>query len=177
MVVAEAAKAASQADQQQWIGKFYGEYFGWVNFLGLILQLFLVSRIFKYIGVRGALFVLPSLALLGYSLVLFAPLLAVVRIAKILENSTGYSLQNTARHALFLPVSREAKYKAKSAIDAFFWRIGDLLQAAIVFVGTQMALDIRGYGSGKSDVRCIVVGPGRGLHREHRKLSPNPASP
>jgi len=39
-----------------------------------------------------------------------------VRVGKILENSTDYSVQNTVRQALFLPTSREAKYKAKAAI-------------------------------------------------------------
>ena len=51
------------------------------------------------------------------------------RVLKILDNSSDYSIQNTARQALFLPTSREAKYKAKAAIDAFFMRFGDVLQA------------------------------------------------
>ena len=71
-------------------------------------------------GVRGALFILPVLALVNYSIIAVAPILAVVRIGKILENSTDYSIQNTLRQALFLPTSREAKYKAKAAIDTFF---------------------------------------------------------
>ena len=54
---------------------------------------------------------------------------------KIFENSTDYSIQNTTRQALFLPTSREAKYKAKQAIDSFFVRFGDMLQAVVVFVG------------------------------------------
>jgi hypothetical protein len=32
-----------------------------------------------------------------------------IRFAKIVENTTNYSLQNTARYALFLPTSTEAK--------------------------------------------------------------------
>ena len=64
------------------------------------------------------------------------PLLSVVRIGKTLENATDYSIQNTTRHGLFLPTTREAKYKAKAAIDTFFWRAGDVLQAGIVFAGT-----------------------------------------
>ena len=36
------------------------------------------------------------------------PLLAVVRIGKVFENSTDYSFQNTLRQALFLPTTREA---------------------------------------------------------------------
>jgi len=42
---------------------------------------------------------------------------------------------NTTRHALFLPVSREAKFDGKTAIDTFFWRMGDLIQAAVIFAG------------------------------------------
>jgi AAA family ATP:ADP antiporter len=71
------------------------------------------------------------------------PLLAYVRIAKIFENSTDYSLQNTTRQTLFLPTSREAKYKAKAAIDSLFVRAGDLCSAGLVFVGAQFAFTTR----------------------------------
>ncbi len=60
----------------------------------------------------------------------------MVRWAKTAENSTDYSLQNTVRNVLFLPMTREQKYKAKQVIDAFFWRAGDVLSAVLVFVGT-----------------------------------------
>jgi AAA family ATP:ADP antiporter len=56
--------------------------------------------------------------------------------AKTAENATDYSLQNTVRNILFLPTTREQKYKAKQAIDTFFVRLGDLLSAGVVFVGT-----------------------------------------
>ncbi len=39
--------------------------------------------------------------------------------------------QRTAVQALVLPTSREAKYKAKAAIGAFFKRFGDVLQGAL----------------------------------------------
>ena len=136
----EAAKAVGEAanlsDQRgTWAGVFISDVFLWQNLLGLLIQLFLVSRIFKWIGVRGAMFVLPCIALGGYAMLAAMPVLAVVRLAKIVENATDYSLQNTVRHALFLPTTREAKYKAKAAVDTFFVRTGDALQALIVFVG------------------------------------------
>ena len=70
----------------------------------------------------GALFFLPVISLAGYSMIAFFPILGYIQVAKIFENSTDYSLQNTARQALFLPTSREIKYKAKAAIDTFFVR-------------------------------------------------------
>ena len=39
----------------------------WQNVLSLAIQFFLVSRIFKYLGIGGALFVLPVLALGSYT--------------------------------------------------------------------------------------------------------------
>jgi ATP:ADP antiporter, AAA family len=121
------------------IGQFFGGFYSWVNLVGFLIQTFLVSRIFKYLGVGAALFILPLIALAGYSFIIFAPILAIVRTAKILENATDYSLNNTVRHALFLNTSREAKYKAKAAIDTFFVRFGDLIQAGVVYLGATLA--------------------------------------
>jgi AAA family ATP:ADP antiporter len=92
----------------------------------------------KYLGVRVALLFLPVIALGGYMLLAIYPILSAVRWAKTAENATDYSLQNTVRNVLFLPTTREEKYKAKQAIDTFFVRIGDLLSAALVFVGTTL---------------------------------------
>ena len=135
--ISESAQHLPKADQARFIGQFYGDYFSWVNVLGLAMQTFLVSRLFKWIGIGGALFVLPAISLTGYSMLAFVPLLGVIRSVKILENSTDYSLNNTVRHALFLPTSREAKYKAKAATDTFFVRGGDVVSAACVFAGTR----------------------------------------
>jgi AAA family ATP:ADP antiporter len=121
---------------ETYIVKFYGGFFTWVNFSGLLLQLFLVSRILKYLGVRIALLFLPILAIGGYSLIVFFPILSIIRWSKTAENATDYSLQNTVRQVLFLPTTREEKYKAKQAIDTFFVRAGDVLSAALVFLGT-----------------------------------------
>ena len=167
---AVASGAMTANDMKAAIGAFYGNFFGWVNMLGFLIQTFIVSRLFKYVGVRGALFVLPLIALTSYGFMAVLPILAVVQVAKVLENSTDYSIQNTARHALFLPTSRDAKYKAKAAIDAFFWRVGDLAQAGVVLVGTQMALSTQQFAwinVAFVSVWFVVL---VGIYREHRKL-------
>ncbi len=108
------------------------------NLIALIIQLLFVSRIFKWIGVGGALLFLPILALGGYALISFGATLVLVRWVKSLENGTDYSLQNTTKAALFLVTKREEKYKAKAAIDTFFVRGGDTLSALAVLAGTQL---------------------------------------
>jgi AAA family ATP:ADP antiporter len=142
-----------------------------VNLLGLVLQAFFVSRIFRYIGVRGALFILPAIAATGYTAIALIPTFFAVQWTKVFENGTDYSVQNTTKQALFLPTSREAKYKAKQAIDAFFVRFGDMLQAAVVFVGVQLAFSIRGFAL----VNIVLTGVWFllviGIRREHEKLT------
>jgi len=133
---AHGAAALEGMDAKKVIGEFYGNFQTMVNVLSALVQAFFVSRILKYFGVRIALLVLPVVALVGYSAMAFVPLLAFIRGAKLAENSLDYSLQNTTRNALYLPTSREAKYKAKQANDTFFVRFGDVLSAGLVFAGT-----------------------------------------
>ena len=143
LIVAEATtRFGSTTDNPaavQFITAFSGSIGATVNLVGFLLQLFVASRVLRFMGVRGALFILPILALVNYSIIAVAPILAVVKWGKILENSTDYSIQNTVRQALFLPTSREAKYKAKAAIDTFCTRIGDVLSAGFVAIGAAYA--------------------------------------
>jgi AAA family ATP:ADP antiporter len=154
------------------LGALSGANQTWWNLIALLSQLFLISRIFKYIGVRGALFIMPLVALGGYTLTALLPIFGIVRITKIIENGTDYSIQNTTRHALFLPTSREAKYKAKQAIDAFFVRAGDFLQAVVVFVGSWFALTVQQFAVVNVLFVVLALALVAGIRREHKKLVP-----
>jgi AAA family ATP:ADP antiporter len=139
---AQVADSGGALDAGALIAAFYGDFQFWVTLVGLAIQLFLVARIYRHVGVRGALLVQPVVVAIGYGLLALGPLLGgfvpvftLIRLVKIAENSIDYSLMNTTRHALFLPVDRDAKYDGKTAIDSFFWRFGDLLQAGAVYAG------------------------------------------
>jgi AAA family ATP:ADP antiporter len=131
-----AAGTLTHHEARQFIGAFYSDYFGVVNLVGMVLQLFAVSRLIKWIGVPAGLLMLPVVALGSYAVAALLPTLVAVRWAKIAENSVDYSLMNTVRHMLFLPTTREEKYKAKQVIDSFAARVGDVVSAGIVYLGT-----------------------------------------
>jgi AAA family ATP:ADP antiporter len=71
----------------------------------------------------------------------------MVRTEKTAENSLDYSLHNTLRQALFLPTDRDRKYKAKAAVDTFFFRMGDVIAGlGIVFVLVEvLGLGVRAF--------------------------------
>ena len=143
----------------------------WQNLLVVLIQLLLVSRIFKYLGVGGALFILPTIALGSYGLFAIAPVLALIRVAKVTENATDYSLQNTLRRALFLPTSREAKYKALNAVETFFWRSGDMLSAVATFVVLdRLSLGVRSFAALNLGIVVVWIVIAIGLSRENRRL-------
>jgi ATP:ADP antiporter, AAA family len=132
------ARMLAAASRKHFIGAFYGDFQTWVSVVTAVVQIAVVGRVFKKVGVGGALFFLPLIAVTGYGASAAVPLLAVVAAVKVVENSTDYSLQNTIQQTLFLPTSRDAKYKAKSAIDTLSVRLGDLASTALIFVGAQL---------------------------------------
>ncbi len=154
------------------VGQFYGQFFFYVNLVALAIQMFVVSRIFKYFGVQAALFVLPVIAFAGYLAIGLLGGLAILRSAKIAENATDYSLQNTVKQVLFLPTSRAAKYKAKAAIDTFFVRFGDAVSAALVWLGLhQLAFTARDFALVNVVLCGAWIAVCAGIARHHRRLT------
>lgn len=174
-VVEQASRlAAEQAgfNKEAFIGGFYGTFFFWVNIATICIQAFLVSRIVKHLGMAGALFALPIVALGTYGLVAAGAGFALLRVVKMAENSTDYSVMNTAKQMLWLPTTREEKYKAKQAIDTFFVRAGDVLSAGLVFAGTSwLSLNVAGFGKANILLVFLWLGLAALLLREYNKVS------
>ncbi len=172
---ADAASQSPAPGMTKSIHNAFMDYQFLTNLIALFIQLFLVSRIFRWVGVGGALLFLPLVALGGYGLISFGAVFVLVKWVKALENGTDYSLQNTTKAALFLVTPREEKYKAKAAIDTFFVRGGDTLSALAVFLGTTfLGFRIERYalvnvaGVAVWLVLCVLI------IRERRKLWPRP---
>ena len=171
---ADAALAADPSfDTNAYIGAFYGKFFFWVNIVAVGFQLFLVSRLVKYLGLAGVLFALPLTSFAAYGVIAVGVTsLGLVRWLKTAENSTDYSVMNTARQLLWLPTTREEKYKAKQAVDSFFVRLGDLVSAVVVFVGTTwLALGVQGFALLNVGVVVAWLALAVVLVRENRRLS------
>jgi AAA family ATP:ADP antiporter len=141
------------------IGAAYSRLFSTVNLVGFLLQMFVVSRVFKFLGVGKSLFVHPIVALAGYLLMLRAPSITTMAWVKVADNSIDYSLGNTTKQALWLPTSRAAKYKAKQAVDSFFVRAGDVIQAGLVFAGERLSFAVPAFAA----VNIVLVGAWLGV--------------
>jgi AAA family ATP:ADP antiporter len=160
------------ADPTSFIGEYMANYFLWVNIVALLIQAFLVSRIVRYAGIAGVVLALPVVAIGTYGLAAVGVTLVTMRWAKTAENSVDYSIMNTAKQMLWLPTTREQKYKAKQAIDTFFVRTGDLVAAGVVFLGVQvLSLSTRGVALTNLALIAVSLVLAFRLIREHRRLS------
>ena len=77
----------------------------------------------------GADLHMPLLSAVGFAAIGFAPILTVLATFQILRRAAGFALLRPAREVLFTVLRRGDKYKAKSLIDTFGYRLGDQIGA------------------------------------------------
>ncbi len=102
---------------------FFGNFFSLMGVAALFFQLFLTTRIHKALGVGVALRVLPAslgagtLALLITASALPGSLLIAVLGLKLIESGMRYSIDDSSRELLFLPLTRDDRVEAKAFVD------------------------------------------------------------
>ncbi len=139
----EIAGREAPGAEREYIGRFMGQYCSTLTLVGFLIQLLLVSRIIQFAGLARALLVTPLAFAAGYLLVGIVPAFLLLQSVLIVQRSFDYSLLNTTRNALLLPMGRDAKYQAKTAIDTFFYRTGDLLATGSIVGATRLFDDAR----------------------------------
>lgn len=154
------------------IGVIMGEFYGLQNLVTFLLALFVVSRAIRFLSIRGAILVLPIVMIIGYGVIAFVPIFSIIRLVKIIEKGTNYSLNNAVRGALFLPTSQTATYEGKTTIDSFFWRFGDFAQAGIIFVGLNwFGMELAHMAILNMALAGVMLWLATLIGREYRKLS------
>ena len=115
-----------------------------VNTLTLLGQLFLTGKLLKWLGVTPTLIIMPAVSLIGFVVIGITPLLAVLAVFQVLRRATTFAFMRPAREVLFTVLRREDKYKAKSVIDTFAYRVGDQLGAWSYPALSALGLGLRG---------------------------------
>lgn len=106
----------------------------------LIVQLFLTGRIIRWIGIGGTLGVLPVVTLVGFAALWLVSgregvepwqVFAVFAVFQALHRASRYAVARPSRETLFSVLSRDEKYKAKTVVDMFVYRGGDVAGARL----------------------------------------------
>ena len=126
---------------------FTGMFFGWMNVASFLIQFVLTSWVLRRMGLMIALAALPA-GLLGASLgLLLVPAFWIAATAELYDGSMNYSLQQTTKEVLYLPIERSIRYKVKPFIDMVVFRFGKGLAAVIgIFCLDRLHLEARVLG-------------------------------
>lgn len=101
---------------------FFGVFFAALGALSLLIQFFLTSPILRGLGVGAALSLLPGLLAVASLSAPVLPALWSASALKLADGSLRYSLNQSTREILFLPVPLSQKYAAKAFIDVSLQR-------------------------------------------------------
>ncbi len=96
-----------------------------IGVLTIIVQCFATGRLIARFGVGPAAAFLPVVFALGFVVLAFSPVLAVVIAFQAIQRTANFALSNPAREVLFTVVDRTEKYKAKNIIDIVVFRGAD----------------------------------------------------
>ena len=100
-----------------------------VNFLTIVTQLLLTSRIVRKWGLSWTLALIPLLLGIGFLLLGMMPTISVLITVQVLRRAGNYAVMRPAREILYVVLGKEEKYKAKNAIDTVVYRGGDAVSA------------------------------------------------
>jgi AAA family ATP:ADP antiporter len=101
----------------------------YTNVATILIQIFLTGRIMKWIGVAATLTLVPALSVFGFLGLGLLPSVAMLVVFQVARRAGNYALARPSREVLYTVVSREDRFKAKSFIDTFVYRLGDQIGA------------------------------------------------
>jgi len=110
---------------------FTALFFGIVNVVAFIVQFFFTSWVLRRWGLFVALLTLPVGLLAGTMGLLLVPVFWLAAATELYDGSLNYSLQQTAKEVLYLPIDRSVRYKVKPFIDMVVFRFGKGVAALI----------------------------------------------
>ncbi|MEE9554954.1 MAG: Npt1/Npt2 family nucleotide transporter [candidate division Zixibacteria bacterium] len=133
------------------IGKQFSTIFTITNWVSMFVQFFLTGFIMTRFGVKTALLILPFAVLLGSTGFLVIPVLWVGSFLNTADNGFSYSINQSAKETLYVPASRDEKYKAKAFIDMFIQRFAKVLAVGVSLFVTSVFTDF-------SSIRWLSIG-------------------
>ncbi len=113
---------------------FFGLFNTGLLVFAFLLQILMTSSIIKRYGIRLTLLLYPLILLFCSLGVALWQLLGFAIAIKASDKSLSFSINQSARELLYIPVSPDLKYKAKIFIDMFLNRFADSIGAVLLLV-------------------------------------------
>ena len=109
---------------------YYALYYLLMNSVGLVIAFFGTTPILRLLGIRMSLFIFPVTCAIVLITTMIFPSSAVFFIALVLLRAINYALNHPTREVLYIPTTKDIKFKAKAWTDAFGSRMAKGLGSA-----------------------------------------------
>lgn len=126
--------AASTFPDQDALVSFFGTYYGLTGFATLLMQLSVTGFILKKLGILTGLLILPISIAIGSLGFLYSNTLLLIFIAKFSDQVFKFSINNSIKELLWLPISARKKLQTKPIIDGVLRSGVEGLSGLIIFL-------------------------------------------
>ena len=116
------------------LASFFGLFNAGLLGMAFLFQLVLTSRFLGRFGLRLGLMVYPLVLLAGSAGVAIWPVLGWAMAVKGADKAFSYSIHQSSRELLYIPVSPDVKYRAKAFIDMFLNRFSKTIGAVLLLL-------------------------------------------
>jgi ATP:ADP antiporter, AAA family len=123
------------------IGRHFARVFLITNVVSMIVQLFVTGFVMTHFRLTVALLILPATTLLSSLAFVALPGLWIGSLLNTADNGFSYSVNQSAKEALYTPTSRAEKYRAKAFIDMFVQRFAKTLAVGVSLTVTLVFRD------------------------------------
>lgn len=139
---------------------YYALYYFFMNLIGLVISLFGTTPILRVIGIRPTLFLFPIICLAMLVFTYYCPSPTVLFLDLLCLRSVNYAFNHPTREILYIPTTKDIKFKAKTWTDAFGSRIaksiGSVFNVAVKGASPAVAL-LSSLGLGVSLSFCWLI--------------------
>lgn len=150
-----AGAAAAAYESRDAMAAYQGKVFFAGQIASIGVQIALTTLVHRKYGAAAGLLFLPLALLLGTTAILAVPVLGVIAFTIGSEAAFGYSINQSSKEILYVPLDPVARFKGKAFIDMFVLRAAKTLGAGLL-LGYVFWLEPLGAGSWF--LSLIVVG-------------------
>ncbi|MFA6003402.1 MAG: Npt1/Npt2 family nucleotide transporter [Elusimicrobiota bacterium] len=124
---------------------YLGTFWAMANGLAFLMQFVLTPLVLKRLPLRVILVGIPLVHLCTAGLMLSIPALPVAALALMVFKGLDYSVFRASKELLYIPLSFDARYRAKQVVDALNNRFSKGVAAGLISLAKGLAGDLPGW--------------------------------
>ncbi|PKL74674.1 MAG: hypothetical protein CVV27_19285 [Candidatus Melainabacteria bacterium HGW-Melainabacteria-1] len=119
--------------------KVLSDVYAYQGLLGVFLLVVVARFLFRFVGLRYTVLILPAFYALAAMVLMFPLEIALIQVLLVIGGALNYSLNNATKELLYTPTSEAVRFQLKPLIEGPVMRLGDVT-ASLLQIGISTAL-------------------------------------